>query len=175
MEKQKKNLIKKITPTRLSNIALYYLKRFETTKAKLRDVLRRRVDAYAYYDKAFDKTEAYGWIDDLVEKYAQLRYVDDVRFAEFKIRDYLAAGKSYRYILGKMKEKGVSEDIVADLFAREEYNPYEAALKLAKKKKIGPYEPDAQKRKERRNKDLAVLLRAGFDYDIALKVLDAEF
>ena len=27
MEKQKKNLIKKITPTRLSNIALYYLKR----------------------------------------------------------------------------------------------------------------------------------------------------
>ena len=46
-----KKLPKKITPVRLKNIALYYLKRFETTQAGLRAVLKRRVDAYWYYDK----------------------------------------------------------------------------------------------------------------------------
>ena len=44
------------------------------------------------------------------------------------------------------------------------------ALKLALKKKIGPYrEPD--KRREFYQKDLGTLVRAGFDYDTALDIL----
>ncbi|MCQ2741242.1 MAG: hypothetical protein MJ210_03905 [Alphaproteobacteria bacterium] len=42
------------------------------------------------------------------------------------------------------------------------------------KKKIGPYCPDPILRKEHRSKDLAVLVRAGFDYDIAVKVLETK-
>ena len=45
---------------------------------------------------------------------------------------------------------------------------------LAKKKKIGPFEPDEAKRRERRSKDLAILIRAGFDYDVAVKVLESK-
>ena len=61
-----KKIPKKITQQRLKNIALYYLKRFETTEYKLRSVLKRRVDDYAYFDKDFDKNMAYCWIDELV-------------------------------------------------------------------------------------------------------------
>lgn len=165
---------KKITPARLKNIALYYLKRFETTQFGLRTVLKRRVDSYYYYDKDFDRNEAYDWIDSLVNEFVKLKYVDDARFAEFKVRDYLMAGKSPRYILGKMKEKGVDESITLRLIESQEYDPYEAAMKLAKKKKIGPFETDSNKRKERRSKDLAVLVRAGFDYDTAIRVLDKK-
>lgn len=165
---------RKITPQRLRNIALYYLKRFETSEANLRAVLKRRIDDYARFNKEFCRNEAYGWLDELIRDFAERHYVDDARFADIKIRGYLAAGKSPRYILNKMREKGIDDSIAEKILSEQEVNPLEAALKLAKKKKIGIYNPDANQRKERRNKDLGILIRAGFDYDIALKVLDSE-
>ena len=49
---------KKITRIRLQNIALYYLQRFDTSVHKLREVLQKRVNEYARYDKNFDRREA---------------------------------------------------------------------------------------------------------------------
>lgn len=165
---------KKISRQRLKNIALYYLKRFETSTANLRSVLKRRIDDYAYYDKEFDRAEAYGWMDDLLEEFVRLKYVDDARFAEMRIRSYLSAGKSPRYILGKLKEKGIDEHLADSLLAEQEYDPFESAVRLARKKKIGPYSVSPELRHDRRSKDLAILVRAGFDYDIAVRVLETE-
>jgi regulatory protein len=167
-----KKIPKKITPQRLKNIALYYLKRFETSEYNLRSVLKRRIDDYAYWNKEFDKVKAYQWLDELVEDFVRLGYVDDERFAEMRIRSYLSAGKSPRYILSKLKEKGIDEDLVCNLLNVQEFDPVESALKLAKKKKIGPYCDDDNLRKQRRNKDMGILIRAGFDYDVVLKVLE---
>lgn len=163
---------KKITPQRLKNIAMYYLKRFETSEYHLRSVLKRRIDDYAFHDKEFDKREAYQWLNELMSDFVRLGYVNDERFAEIKIRGYLSAGKSPRYILNKLKEKGIDEDLADKLLSEQEYNPFESAMKLAKKKRIGPYHDDEKLRKERRNKDMGILIRAGFDYDIVLKVLE---
>ena len=169
-----KKKLKKITPQRLKNIALYYLKRFETSEYNLRSVLKRRIDDYAYWNKEFDKKEAYHWLDDLMNDFVRLGYVNDERYAEIKIRAYLSAGKSPRYILNKLKEKGIDEDLACKLLNQQEYDPFESALKLAKKKKIGPYCEDEKLRKERRNKDMGILIRAGFDYDVVIKVLEYE-
>ena len=49
------------------------------------------------------------------------------------------------------------------------------ALKFAKKKKIGPFRPDEESRRENRQKDMAALVRAGFDYNVVCDVLQAEF
>ena len=54
-ECNEKKMPKKITPQRLKNIALYYLKRFETSEYNLRSVLKRRIDDYAYWNKEFNK------------------------------------------------------------------------------------------------------------------------
>lgn len=163
---------KKITPVRLKNIALYYLKRFESSRANLRNVLRKRIDKYAYFDKTFNRLEAYEQVEALLDDFEEHKYIDDARFAEMKIRGYLAMGKSPRYILGKMREKGIDENLATRILEQQDYDPYEAALRLAKKKHLGAFEADEAKRRERRSKDLACLLRAGFDYDVAMKVLD---
>ena len=105
---------------------------------------------------------------------ASYKYVDDERFAEIKIRGYLAAGKSPRYVVEKLKLKGIDEKIVEAILENQDYDPLEAALKLAKKKKIGPFCLDENLRIERRNKDLGVLVRAGFGFDVAIKILDME-
>ena len=172
-EKSKKIRIpKKITKIRLQNIALYYLQRFDTSVQKLREVLQKRVNDYARFDSEFNKSEAYQWIEELIEKFADCHYLDDARFAENKVRSYLAVGKSKRYIENKLKEKGVSEDIIDECFDAAEYNPWEVILNFARKKKIGGFRENEEKRRELRQKDMGTLVRAGFDYDMVVRILD---
>jgi len=171
--KTQKNM-RKMTKVRLKNIGLYYLKRFESSVANLRQVLRRRVYDYAHYNNDFDKQEAFGWIEELLADFERLGYIDDARYCEMKVKTYLSAGKSPRYIVIKLREKGIDENLINKIMDEQSFDPYEGALKLARKKRIGPYSATQEIRKERKSKDLAVLLRAGFDYDVVMKVLELE-
>lgn len=164
---------KKITPQRLKNIALYYLKRFDSSVENLRQVLQRRVRAYVKENPEFDKRQAVEWIETILADFERLGYLDDKRFAEIKICGYLAAGKPERYIMPKLKQKGISEDIVNEILQSQEYDVFEMALKFARKKKIGPFR-DEQVRREYRQKDMGALIRAGFDYDIVCDVLNYQ-
>ena len=163
---------KKIPRIRLQNIALYYLQRFDTSVHKLREVLQKRVNEYARYDKNFDRREADGWIEELLAKFESCHYLDDRRFAENKIRGYLAAGKPRRYIENKLREKGIAAGVIEQCFDEAEYDPRETALNFARKKKLGGFREDAEKRREMRQKDMGTMVRAGFDYDLVLTILD---
>lgn len=171
---KKVKVLRKITPQRLKNIALYYLKRFESSVANLRSVLQRRVNDYAYQNKEFDRGEAYQWIEDILADFQRYGYLNDSRYAEIKIKDYMSAGKSVRYIKGKMREKGIDEEILSALLEDQEYDEFEAALKLAKKKHIGPFRTDEEARFENRQKDMGTLVRAGFSYDVVQRVVGYE-
>lgn len=164
--------LRKITKKRLKNIALYYLKRFESSAENLRSVLKRRVDKYAYRTPEFDKKEAYEWIDELIEEFERLNYVDDERYANFKVKAYLNSGKSARYIQGKLKQKGIDEEMIAGLLDEQDYNPFDMALKLAKKKKIGPFRKNEELQAENKQKDMMKLVQAGFNYETVMEVLD---
>lgn len=168
---KKKNL-KKITKQRLKNIALYYLKRFESSVENLRQVLKRRTNDYAYQNPEFNKNEAYTWIEEILSDFQKLKYLDDNRYADIKIRSYLNAGKPARYIKIKLQQKGISEYLIDDILSEQSFNPFEMALKLAKKKKIGPYRKDEELRKANRQKDMAMLVRAGFDYDVVCEIMN---
>ena len=170
---KKKNL-KKITKQHLKNIALYYLKRFESSVENLRQVLKRRTNDYAYQNPEFNKNEAYTWIEEILSDFQKLKYLDDNRYADIKIRSYLNAGKPARYIKIKLQQKGISEYLIDDILSEQSFNPFEMALKLAKKKKIGPYRKDEELRKANRQKDLATIVRAGFDYDVACEVINTN-
>ena len=171
--KTEKSAPKKPTKVRLRNIALYYLERFETSEDNLRTVLRRRIDKYAFFDKEYNPAEAYTWADEVVEECAN-KFVNDERFAGFKLNSYLNAGKPKRYIEQKLKQKGIDEQTIARLFENTEYSELETALNFAKKKKIGRFRADDEVRMANRQKDLATLVRAGFDFDVAKEVLDGE-
>lgn len=164
---------KKITPQRLKNIALYYLKRYESSVENLRQVLQKRINTYVRENPNFDKQQAYEWTEQILNDFKHLNYLNDYRYAEIKIRGYLNAGKPARYIKPKLMQKGVPEDIINKILQMQEYDAVAMALKLAKKKKIGPYR-ESENRREFRQKDMATLIRAGFDYDVVSDVLNAD-
>ena len=173
-EKTKKSSPKPPTKNRLRNIALYYLERFESSEENLRKVLYRRVEKYAFINKEYNPKPAYQWADEVVKECLEQNFVNDKRFADFKINNYLSAGKSKRYIEQKLKQKGIDEHIVSQFFENSSYSELETALQFAKKKKIGRFREDEEKRKANRQKDLNTLVRAGFDYDVAKTVLESE-
>ena len=72
-----------------------------------------------------------------------------------------------------MAQKGIDDDLVEAVLAEQEFDPFQNALKLAKKKRIGPFRA-LEMRSEFRKKDMAVLARAGFDYDVVKKVMDFD-
>jgi len=165
---------KKITKVRLKNIGLYYLERYESSVQKLRDVLRRRIDKYAFANPEIDKQSLYALADEVIAEFETLGYVSDSRFAALKVRDYLSAGKSARYIKTKLKLQGIDEAAVDSLIQQSDYDPFEAAKLFAKKKHIGPYRTSSDLKQQNFKKDMATLLRAGFDYNIVCDVLKIE-
>lgn len=172
--KTKKSKPKIPTKARLQNIALYYLERFETSEDNLRNVLRRRIDKYAFFDKEYDPEPAYLWADEVVNECANRNFINDERFTNIKIESYFRVGKSKRYIEQKLKQKGINEKIISEAFDNFEYSEIDVALNFARKKKIGKYRETKEAQLENRQKDLATLVRAGFDFDIAKDIVYSD-
>lgn len=168
---------KRITPSYLENSALYYLQRFPASIAGLRRVLLgkvRRSDAH----HGAETPLAGEWIEALIVKLTGLGYLDDTAFAEQKARGLFRRGGSTRVIRATLAAKGVGADLVdetLDGLKREEGDDLDlsAAYTLARRKRLGPFRP-SDKRDDMKTKDLASLGRAGFSFDIARKVVEAE-
>ncbi len=169
--KTKKSAPKIPTKARLRNIALYYLERFESSESNLKTVLKRRIDKYAFLNKEYNPEQAYSWVEEIVEECVRHKFIDNERFANIKIEAYLKAGKSKRYIEQKLKQKGIDDKLISSLFDEFEYSEFDVALNFARKKKIGRFRENKISQAENRQKDLATLVRAGFDYDIAKDVV----
>lgn len=158
---------KPVTKKRLENIALYYLSRYDSSTANLRGVLERRVKKEQMRGASVpDGVEE--WIGETVARMAQLGYVDDVRYAERQVEKLSAAGKSRRFIEGKLFQAGVGSAVPLP----DDEDDLQSAVRLVKKKKIG-FMRGSDERGEFFKKDLAVLARAGFSYETAVKALNA--
>lgn len=159
------------------NIALYYLGRYESSAEKLRQILRRRV-AKAGMKGADVPSDAPLWIEAVILEMCRQGYIDDERFAKRTAEKNRAAGKSRNFIRLKLSQAGVSPDVQEKIFAelaQDESGDAEldAAVRLVKKKKIG-FCRSAEKQREMRKKDLAVLARAGFSFQTAVKALGGD-
>ena len=64
--------------------------------------------------------------------------------------------------------------MVGKILQNRNIDESEMALNFAAKKKIGPFRPDEESRKQNRQKDLATIVRAGFPYDVAKDIVFAE-
>jgi regulatory protein len=73
-----------------------------------------------------------------------------------------------------LNAKGVPADIVAETAAalRDEGGDAAAAMRLARRRRLGPFRQSG--REEYRQRDMAALGRAGFEYQVAAMIVDAE-
>ncbi len=173
--RKKRRLPKPATAARLEKAALAHIDRYATSAANLRNVLLRRVERSVRLHGT-DRSEATGWVDEIIAKLLERRLLDDAAYARGRANSLHRAGASRRKIAGTLTQKGVGrDDVEAALSAiDDEYEDSEmvAAANYARRRRLGPFRaPEA--RDERRERDLASLARAGFGYDTARRVVDA--
>lgn len=168
--------VKQPTPERLWARALFYLERYASTAANLRRMLLRRAlrEAEAL---ALDPAAVARDVDEVVRRVVAAGLVNDRLFAESRARRLAEQGRSGSRIRAQLAAKGVDREAAGDALARlgGELGDVElaAAVALARKRRLGPWRAAAE-RAAARPKDLAVLARAGFAYDLARRVIDAE-
>lgn len=167
---------RRVTPQRLHNRALFYLQRFASSSANLRRVLLRGALRSARHHGAPTEAEAARMVDEVVARVQAAGLLNDPLYAEGQARGLARAGRSPRMIRAKLAQKGVARDDVdraLDGLAEEAEDPeLRGAAILARKRGLGPFRPEPE-RAEHRQKDLAVLARAGYGYDAARRVIDA--
>ena len=167
------------TPARLHEAALNYLARFSATEAGLRSVLNRRIDRWARSVEDRDAiAEQVGAMKqaahDVAAKMVALGLIDDAAFALSRAAGLLRSGRSTRAVTARLAAKGVGGDLAKAALPDDPEAELNAALVLARKRRLGPFRrgdpPDlAGKRKE-----LAVLARAGFPQPVAARALAME-
>lgn len=177
-QKPPRKIPRKPSPASLERAALHYLERFASSAENLRRVLLRKVERAARHHEDIDREAAAGWIDDLVARYRRAGLLDDKAYAEARTTSLHRRGASARKIRLSLAQKGVAAETVEaaleDLGARVEGDmELQAAIALARRRRLGVYRLAAS-RAGYRDRDLAALARAGFSYDIARRVIEAE-
>ena len=151
---------------RLGELALRYVGRFATTRAKLRTYLARKI-------------RERGWggarepdLAGIADRFAAQGYIDDAAFALGKSAALTGRGYGRRRVLDALRVAGVEEpDRVA---AREhaETEALSAALRFAQRRRIGPFAVSPLRDPRERQKALAAMIRAGHDFPLARAILD---
>lgn len=172
-------LPKPVSERRLENVALFYLQRFAASAETLRRVLRRRVKRSARLHGT-DRQQGYAMAEAVVARMVAAGLVDDRAFACARAARLHGRGASARLIAAHLQARGIAAELINEALASldeaaggEENRALRAAVNLARRRRLGPFRPPAE-RAAMRQKDLAALARAGFSYAIAKRVLDAE-
>lgn len=162
----------KVTAAYVERAALAYLERFASSADNLRRVLTRKVERRCRLRE--EEPEPFlPLVDDVVRLIVASGLVDDRRYAEARTASLRRRGGSARLIVAKLAAKGVEREVAAAALAGDTDADERAAAKaLARRRRFGLYR--TRDRAVHRDKDLAALVRAGFNYGLARSVIDEK-
>jgi len=150
---------------RLDELALRYVGRFATTRAKLVQYLQRKVCERGW------EGESAPVLEPIAARFAELGYIDDSAFALAKESAHTARGLGRRRLSLALRAAGVGEEDGADALALSAARSLDSALRLAERRRLGPYAAQPPASPREREKALATLLRGGHSFDIARAII----
>jgi regulatory protein len=167
---------RKATPQSLERSALHYLERFSTSRAHLKRILLGRI-ARSAKEHGTDAQEGQGWVEALLDKLEGLGYLNDARYAEMRAASLNRRGKPTHAVRFALRAKGVDAETTETALqglADETGEPnLAAAIAFIRRRRLGPLRPQDQ-REAHRDKDIQALARAGFGWEMARDLIDAD-
>ena len=156
-----------LDPTRLQELALRYVGRYATTRAKLRNYLSSKLRERGWNGDREPDLEA------LAERFSQLGYIDDAAYAVSKSRALSGRGYGRRRLVEKLKLAGVGEEDRKEAIEAAESEAVNAALRFAERRRIGPFASEAVDRPAR-EKAIAAMVRAGHGFGISRAIASLD-
>ena len=137
--------------------AVSYLERYNVSTKGLKDYL---------YRKNFKKNN----IESAVEKLKEYGYLDDRNFAK-NYFETLSSTKGKRVIVSKLKEKGISQEIIDELIEDVSDEAEEERARLLAEK----FAKNRENTLKNKQKCFAHLIYKGYDYSVAQKIVNELF
>lgn len=151
----------------MHELALFYVGKFATTRAKLTSYLKRKLRERGWEGE--DSPD----VGRLVERLSASGLVDDASYALAKSRSLSDRGYGAARVRQTLRAAGIDEDDGQAARALAADEAASAALRFARRKHIGPFAESTLDRASR-EKALAAMVRAGHGFEIAKAVVNAE-
>ncbi len=157
---------------RLQELALAYVARFATTAAKLESYLSRKIRERGWNNDGGELTDSRPDLREISARFVEMGYIDDEAYARSRSGGLLRRGFGPRRVSQDLYAAGIDEQIRTDI-APGEAAIRAAALAMARKRRFGPFAVEAPDR-ERKQKQIAAMLRAGHGFDTVRAIMDAR-
>ena len=161
--------------TNLKDLAYSYLEKYSPSKQQLKVFLLKKYLTKIKGTKS--KKEVTAIIDEIVSNLEKNKLLNDEMYSDSKARMFLRRGYSLNKINQSLKSKGIDDKYVKQSIEKIKEDQIEpdfvSALKLCKRRRIGPLRPESN-RELFYKKDMGILARGGFSFDLSKRVLDLE-
>ena len=161
--------------TNLKDLAYTYLEKYSPSKQQLKVYLLKKYLTKIKGSKS--KKEVTSIIDKIILNLETNKFLNDEMYSDSKARMFLRRGYSLNKINQSLRNKGIDEKYVKQSLEKIKEDQIEpdfvSALKLCKRRRIGPIRPESN-RELFYKKDMGILARGGFSFDLSKRVLDLE-
>jgi len=169
--KNKKDL--ETTIDEIRKLAYAYLEKYSSSKQQLRTYLLKKF--LNKNQKISSKNELLSLIDVVISSLIDQKLISDKHYSDSKSKVFLRRGYSLNKIRYSLIKKGIDEKYVKASISKIKENEADpdffSALKICKKRKIGPDRPESN-RNLFYKKDISILARSGFSYETSKRVLE---
>jgi len=172
--KNKKKALE-LTVEEMRNFAFIYVEKFAPSKQQLKTYLLKK---YLKSKKTnFNKGDISDLIDIVIEDLEKSKFIDDKFYSESKAKNLIQRGSSINKIRNYLIGKGIGEKYIKNTIDKINKNnddqDFFSAIKICKKKRIGPSRNE-NNRSLFYKKDIGILARAGFNFEVSRRVMDLE-
>jgi len=169
--KNKKDLESTIDTIR--NFAYSYLEKYSPSKQQLKTHLFKKM--VKINQKISSKKEIFDLIDTVIASLESQKLLSDKYYSDAKSKSFLRRGYSINKIRYNLIKKGIEDKYIKASISKIKENEADpdffSAIKLCKRRRIGPSREESN-RILFYKKDLSILARSGFSYEISKKILD---
>ncbi len=175
--KNKKDL--ETTIDEIRNLAYNYIDKYSPSKQQLKTYLFKKL--IKKKQNINNKREIFNLIDSVMDSMVNQNFLSDKYYSDAKSKMFLRRGYSLNKIRYTLIKKGIDEKYIKSSISKLKENEADpdffSAIRICKKRRIGPSREESN-RTLFYKKDISILARSGFSYEISKKVLEipkAEF
>ena len=169
--KNKKDLEASIDEIR--KFAYAYLEKYNSSKQQLKTYLFKK--CLKKKQNIYNKKELFNLIDTVITALEDRKILSDKYYSDSKSKIFLRRGYSLNKIRYNLIKKGINEKYIKSSISKikeSESDPdFFSAIKICKRRRIGPTREESN-RSLFYKKDISILARSGFSYEVSKKVLE---
>jgi regulatory protein len=150
---------------KLNELALRYVGRFATTRAKLRSYLSRKLRERGWDGGREPDVTA------IAERFAAQGYIDDSSYALSKAQSLTNRGYGKRRVVEALKAAGIDEEQGVEARDHADAEAVAAALHFARRRRVGPFADSPARDPREKEKALAAMIRAGHGFALSRAIL----